>query len=204
MPGMNSIEGGRWDNLLRRFFNIKERGVAPSMAPEIVPIVNVEPPDDPTMPFLRDVRTMGAYEELAAVAAEFGQLELRNPTGSNAIITTQEIMLWGTAITGYEVRVQIETAEINQVTKALRDLRWDDGTGGLIQRSTGLFLSFTSPARYGIQVWGSRALGDTQVFMRDPIVLPPGYSVFAGVDAVNQIFGGGFVWSERPLEPSEL
>lgn len=204
----NAIEGGRWDNLLRRFFNIKERGVAPSMASEIVPVFAVEPPDDPTDDFLRDNRLMAAAEDVAAVAAEFGIWELRNPANSGMLVVVSQ--MWasarGDAIANFVlgIGVQLSSGEINAVTKGLRDLRWD-AAGALIQQSAADFLSYTDPAIPGVEIkrWsGPAAAGHFE--WNVPIIIPPLYSVFGYNRTANERFEGGVVWSERPFEPSEL
>jgi len=209
MPGINAIEGGRWDNFLRRFFNIKERGVAPSLAPEIVPIIGVEPNDDPTAYFLRSARLMAGSMDIAAVAAEFGIWELRNPVGSNTLVTVTQTWFTGrsnivTLLFG--VSVQLSSAEANITTKGLRDLRWDDGAGGQIQQSAAAFLEYNDPAIPGVLIkeFNGGATGQTHFEWNVPIVIPPGYSVFGTNRNVNERFIGGVVWWERPLEPSEL
>lgn len=204
---MNAIEGGRWDNLLRRFFSIKERGVAPSLAPEIVPVINVQDPNDPKNPFLLGERLMAATDEIAAVAAEFAIIELRNPVNSNAIVTMESAHAWtNAAAVGANLSVQLSSAEVNAVTKGLRDLRWDDGTGGLIQRSVADFLSYTDPALPGVLIATRRLRGAESpgADFNFPVVIPAGYSIFVTGDLVNTLYHLNIVWSERPVDRSEL
>lgn len=204
MAGMNSIEGGRWDNLLRKFFTIKERGVAPSLAPEIVPTIQVEPSDNPTFDFLRNTRLCGGRAQQGAVAANFSQIELRNPTGSETLVVVTRINTWSIADNSFGIRVGTNSAAGVPTGQGNRDLRWLSGNFGLIQRTVARILIDAVGAPLGFELWEMRALANVQVEFPEVIILPPGFSVFADIFTVNLLLNASFVWYERAVEAGEL
>ncbi len=206
MAGMNAIEGGRWDNLLRRFFSIKERGVAPSLAPEIVPYFGVEDAANPEFAFLRGVKlAAGDAQALAGGAGTNSQVELRNPAGSDTLITCLTVRLWGTTTSTFQVAVGTNGAVGVAASQGLRDLRWLDGDFANIQRVVGrVFTSNTLAALVGFRIADIRILAQVQDTFPWPLTVPPGFSVFGGNVGQNLLANVGFVWQERPIEQSEL
>lgn len=206
MPaGMNSIEGGRWDNLLRRYFTIKERGVAPSIAPEIVPYFPVEAADNPTFDFLRGVKLAAATIQQAPVAAEFSQVVLHNPAGSGTIITVIAMEGWLTVDGSVEFRLGFDLpAGGTGGPEVSRDTRWARGVTAALLRTVGVVERSTAVAHLGTLFNTHRVLTNTVGEFRHPVVLAPNGSAFIETAVVNILLNASFVWSERPVEDGEL
>lgn len=202
--GQNAIEGGRWDNLLRRFFTIKERGVAPEIASEIVPYFPVEAGDNPTFHFLRNERLGGATEQVAAVAAQFSSVELTNPPNSGTLVTVTSVELWSSVLGSLQIRLGVHDGLGAPGTIVLRDLRWLRGNVANIQRLTARVFRNNNAAHFGTLLGEARAIANTVIRYPEPIVLPPGFSVFGEQATVNTLVNGQFTWTERPIEPGEL
>lgn len=203
--GINSIEGGRWDNLLRRFFTIKERGVAPSMAPEIVPQFLVEPPDDATLYFLRGTKLATGGAQVANAAGVFGQLTLSNPTGSGTIVTVLAMEGASNVVETIMFRVGFLPggASVGQI-EVLRDTRWARGVAAGLVRTVATIELRNTAVHLGNLMNEKRTIANRVVEFRHPVVLNPGSAAHIENATVNVFLDASFVWIERPAEPGEL
>jgi len=103
VPGLNQIQGGRWDNLLRRFFPIKERSVAPVLAPELVGYVAVQEWED-DMFWARSEKLAYVTSGNVAVAAQRGHVQILNPAGSASLVMVEKVQVFSTAAVTFELR----------------------------------------------------------------------------------------------------
>jgi len=103
MPGLNQIQGGRWDNLLRRFFPIKERSIVPVLAPELVGYVAVQEWED-DMFWARSEKLAWVTSGNTAVAAQRGHVQILNPAGSSSLVMVEKVNIFSTAAVTFEMR----------------------------------------------------------------------------------------------------
>lgn len=202
-PVLNQISGGRWDNLLRRLFPIKETSIAPVLASELVGYVTVQE-WEPELFKLRDEALCIAFTQQTQVAAEFAHTQLRNPDDSGNIIVLERVHVGILDATNIEIAYNpIALTGSTVAASAFRDQRFSPTPN--IASTTGQ-PRFVSSA----VVLGTAAVGRIDMDLAQSIdvqldmVIPPGQSVVlrggstaAGIDVM-------WFWRERAAEPSEL
>lgn len=201
---VNQIQGGRWDNLLRRVFPIKDRSVAPVMASELVPIV-VAQEFEPEFYWPRDERMAFAFVRQAAVAAEISHVQLLNPAGSQSIIILDEVDLMSSvALLVNLVYLTGDLATVTTGPTGFRDQRFGavldtDLALGLVRRDT----SVGGQGGLVAQEW-RMGVANSPFTVKLNCVLPPGESVVFRTAVVNAVLEINMRWRERAAEPSEL
>lgn len=86
---MNDLQTDRWDRLMRRLFAMSQGVIAPTVAPEILPVFVIEPPNRPENEYLRLNRLYHTYDSQAAPGAGnyLTWAYLNNSTDRIAVIT---------------------------------------------------------------------------------------------------------------------
>jgi len=160
-----------------------------SISPEIVPVYVVERVE----PTATDRMAAGAFEE-AAVAGDFGHIELFNPVGSGVIVLIDRIE-GSTAVAGsFTVRVRNASVAANQGVAQWRDRR-------LPGRPVGQLGSLGAVAiATGDEIWiAAKAASTTLSLIEDfpVVILPPGNGCFFAFETANTALLGTFWWRER-------
>jgi len=203
MAGLNQIQGGRWDGFLRRIFPIKERSIAPVLAPELVGYVTVQEWEDDLF-WARDERLAWADIRLAGVASQFAHAQLLNPAGSDALVILEKIFV-DTSSTGV-VSIAALTGALPSGVRAAsspRDQRFQaiPSIGATVAQP----ITVSNVALLGSASNAEVITGDlfTHEFKLGTI-LPPGESVVIRNTQVNKILGVTWFWRERTAEGTEL
>jgi len=198
---MPEIQGGRWDQLLTRFFGLKGP-VAPGLSGEIVSTFPVNP-FSPELYRLLGWRLMFGRAAQGNVAAQFSHVNLRNDSTDHLIVVTG---VCGFTTSGATL---ISLARGNSavgvaVTVAARDGRVGVAiTAGSV---AGVLRSGTAAAITGTRGWeeASSAANVSALFADAlPVILFPNDSLIIWNETVNQTLYGSFAWQERPFEPGE-
>lgn len=143
-----------------------------------------------------------------AVAAEFAQVGIRNPTGSGKLVVLERMHLAQAAGLGgnqLEVRGRAQGAVTSSGAVSNRDLRHTK-TASFQDGLTTLGITNSAAARVGTQLHGfvigvNREWGGSYELN---IILPPGFEVFAGIPTVNLTISMCFIGRERAAFPEEL
>lgn len=200
---VNQIQGGRWDNLLRKIFPIKDRSVAPVLASELVPYVTVQEWEDELF-WARDERMAWGATNQPAVALRLSHVQLFNPAGSQTLITLDHIIV---AADGDQ---RIRVAYLNELLagfqneqSGFRDQRFSTTVNP--RETTGQLTRDDSLVAQGTQhVMELQLLTGTSETFALRAVIPPGSSVIIVSVAVNTNLDVNWLWRERAAEPSEL
>lgn len=203
---MNGINDWGINQFLQRRLNITDSPApAGTLAPEVMPVLQVAPPsqDDD---FLRGVRRCGGATGIAALAANFSIITLFNPTGSGILVLVDELILnsgsAGTNIECYIERVQLPTMATQG--SAVRDSRW-----GLGATRTAAILAGgqTATAPNIAWIWFGR-FAQSGIFPPSSYnigaVLTPGSMLILYPSLVNVAINATIFWRERIAQPSEL
>jgi len=204
---MNGINDGGINQFLQRRLNVTDTPApASTLAPEVMPVIEVQPPSQEDH-FLRGTRICGQGMNQAAVAANYSVVILENPANSRAIVLLDWILLNTSATDGF-VDCYLENSAnsipgIGAVGTGVLDGRWGLGTN----RSFAIFragLDPVAPAISWITFARLRWNGGNPYEVRLPITLSPGRVAMFRTDGVNQRLSMSLVWRERPGQPSEL
>ncbi len=194
------VQQTRWDRIVRRVTGSVGPGSRVSETiSELMPVLDIERVPAELL-LLGGTQICMGQTNTAAVVAQFSQSMIRNPLDSNTIITvTQAVVHSATA----QFARAGPTLNVFAVagTQAIRD-----GRVGLLQPPVGVVLSdsllVSGPLFFRFFLDGTQ-----DSVLKDPndlAVLAPGtaFSVSnTGTDADLQV---GWMWRERPAEPSEL
>lgn len=198
MSNPNTIQGGRWDEYLRRKFNLKGGTNTPELASEIMPTVSI--PFGLEDHFLLRERLMWGRGGLTSAAGEFPQLTLQNTNDSNTLVIIEGLYL-------SSIGVAVQASAVGNVSfggttnaQRVRDGRW----GSLASNNPGVckFREESVVAGTGV---ATIVLPPTfEGFFPLMVVLPPqDLSTFVVEGTVAQSnIGCTFVWREILLEPS--
>jgi len=83
---MNEIQSDRWDRWLRKLFDIRSGAVAPTLAPELVPTIAVEPEDRPENEYIREHRLYFSYATCGAIEGSYSFVFLVNDSDDRLVI----------------------------------------------------------------------------------------------------------------------
>lgn len=205
MAALNQIQGGRWDEVLRRLFSMKQGAVAPTVAAEIVSNIILEN-DRPENLALAGTRLWTIPRFQAAVAATFQMVQAFNPVGSGTLSIITSIKAWTSSgnrtFDAFLGDTALSTASLNAIRLDTR----------LINFAIGATFRPTTEGRHedaAASVAGSlivqlRPTSNTTLeLLERPVVLKPGTGVFVRPDTQNSILGITFQGYERALNPSE-
>jgi hypothetical protein len=83
---VNDIQVNRYDVYLRRLFDIKAGTIAGTVAPEIVPVLGLEPEARPENEYLRANRLFSIRATASAVAGEYSFVRVRNSSSDRVMV----------------------------------------------------------------------------------------------------------------------
>jgi len=200
---LNQIQSGRWDELLRRLFPVKDRTIAPVLASELVGQVVVQN-WEPELYVLRGERLAIGTATQTAVAAEFPHTQLFNPAGSGNLLIVDEIWLRSPSNLLYDLAFQdVVTVGFTNVGSSFRDTRL--GVASVVGTTVGVLSVDTNVALTGgatVGRYNSEGLRSSVV--KPKIILGPGTSLIVRGLTVNTTMSITYLWRERIAEPSEL
>jgi len=201
-----TINEGGGNQFLARRFNITDAfSPASTLAPEVMPVVQVYPPsqeDD----YLRGTRRCGASGRQQAVAANYAVATLSNPAGSGILVMLDEILVNdtanGMAIEHYLERVALPA--MGAVGSGVKDSRWPLPSSRT-QARFGIGVTPTAPNIAWIYFSRTMFWTNTPPIIQNAgIVIAPGSMYIAYVSFVNYTLDITLSWRERVAQPSEL
>jgi len=190
------------DQVLAKRLTTPGGAVAPTVAPELFPVLTLEN-DRPEWGYLKgEFRYFRALTPTAPAASS--HVILRNPANSSLIAVLERVT--GSTTAG---ALGISMAPIGNfatgaasATGVPRDGRYSAFAGGVFTRTSQLVV-FSADAALAAVAEGFRTVSTTLDFS-DPIILTPGFDLaIYGRTAAASILVN-LMWSERRAQPSEL
>lgn len=203
MAGLNQIQGGRWDNFLRKVFPIKERSIAPILAPELVGYVTVQE-WEPELFWARDERLGWGVTGRAAVVGEIAHVQLLNPIDSASLVIVEKIVF---DTTSAAIDLASNTGQITGAIRAAtapRDQRF--ATLPNIGATVAQLLNASNAAALGSAAY-LRILPTAtgiSIELEFSMIIPPGESLIIRNTGPTAALGVNIFWRERPAEATEL
>lgn len=202
---MPQIEGGRWDAIARKLFDISNPQAIPELADEVLPVFVVQN-WEPELYALRRERLCVGDSFLAGVAAQASQIGLSNPAGSNSLLIVEEITMNFPPDEFYAIRVVNEElldslGWVDQPT-AFRDFRW--GAVPAVGVTTGRVKNLNAAVPQGVaadEIFFDAA-ANSYVYKKSWI-LPPNSGLVVIPTPQNTIHRSAFTWRERVFNPQE-
>lgn len=197
MPEQNLIQRGELQQLLRYQFDIRDRSIAPTLAPDVQPVFII--PDIVGQPVFTRA---GWGASVAAVAAKFSAIGLLNPTGNAMLLLVDEVMVSAAAATTFTLTIQDQaTMAANFAALSQPPLSLDfrrgilpsgQGWGG--QANVAL-VAFNTPIAAQAKVAAS---GDPFRLWTpgSEITVGPGQALLVENETANQALTGQFRWRE--------
>ena len=198
---MNIIQGGRWDNLFRRYFGMKG---APAIAPEldatIQPVIVMQD-DAPELSLLKATRRYMTQGFQAAVAGQLSHIMLINPAGSG-VLAVVEFWQIANGPAAAHVAGAVANIALGVAGPAVQsvDLR-DPLTSATCQVRT---LAQVADNLVGNIFSRTTTASESFVNLKTPpgIVLPPGTG-WACRSTANVAAAANITWTERSMEAGE-
>jgi len=199
------IEGGRWDSIARKLFDISSPQAVPHLGDEIIPTFEIQN-WEPELYVLRKERLCVGSRFQINVAAQLSQIGITNPAGSNSLVIVQNILTSFPSNEFYAVRVVNEELLLSlgwaDSLTGFRDLRWGavPAIGVTTARVRGL--SSATPQGINVDEYFFDAGQNSFLYKRDWI-LPPNTGLVVIPTPQNTIHRSTFTWRERQFNPQE-
>lgn len=194
MPEIQTPEPGQ---KLQRLYSIPGNAPAPTLAPEIVPVVIIDDAtkDENPQAFSFPRPAIGALQ-LGASVGERNEYVLLALTGTNLLVTVHRIVISFTGQQNLELVFPTSLSGFVAVTtKAFRDTRLGGAPSAFLgdQQNAG--------TTAGPVVARQRVLGNTAVVIDGPFILSEGASIVVRGDSDNLAGEATFYWSETQQRP---
>jgi hypothetical protein len=204
MARFNEILAGRFNRALQKFTGIKGPASTPQLGTEIIPSITLFWGSENR--YLEGWQRFGTYQTVAALAANFSALQIRNPPNSANVIVLEKITVENTGAAANEFRLNFGVlAAANDLTAvpAGTVVRFD--ARGAPQSPTTV-TSGTATSIPTNPICAAVILPNTTwdyigTDIQELTVLPGDGVTLHG--PINYIFAGAMWWRERPLEESE-
>jgi len=157
----------------------------------------------PEWAFLRNEFLWWINPSQAAVAAEFAQVGIRNPSGSGMIVVVDRLCALASVSTQYELRIRAQGTIDATATPNARDTRLPQLASGLRTVS----MAHTEPAAtgpLGFLCASFEQHNEIGVMVPVDFVLSPGFELLVGPSVVNVLANVSFWGRERQAFPGEL
>lgn len=201
---MRSINLGRWSRRVERYFNMKGGGGLMDVETSIRAILPIFTGVEDI--YLEGWNRFSGAASVAANAANNGAVRLRNPTGSNAVIVIEQLLVSNAVATNSFFNVQQGLTNVDLTTTSTgfrNDARYTANSVGVISSQN------VTPANLGsgnaMLSVGANILGrDLIVYHDTQFTLLPGDAIQIVDNTQNEQVVVNFRWRERSLEASEL
>jgi len=201
------IEGGRWDGIARKLFNIAAPQSVPNLADEILPTFEIQN-WEPELYALRKERLLVGAADAGPVSAQFSHVAITNPNNSRTLVIVEDYM--GFSPNAGDVFLGIENEELTTslgwtlIQYGNRDFRWPGQAVISTVRSVARLVNLNAAVAQGttVQSWPVSGILSGPIAKR-PFVLPPNTGLIMRRDLVAQRVRGTFFWRERPFNPQE-
>lgn len=201
----NEILVGRFNRALQKLSAIKGEVPAPQMASEIMPVFPI--PLDVDFRYLESKHTFASANTQNGVAAQFGFVQLFNPTKSGILVVVTKAWCLPKLVADQPYfGFQANSSALGSVSSSVRlDARIGTNALPSATSNTGTVASFGSNVRLGQAQLTATSDRMIDFILTDATHVPvlPGDSVFIASNVVNTAFSAGFIWHERPLDEAE-
>jgi len=204
----NEILAGRFNRFLNKLFNMKGGPPAAQLQGDIGSTISFF--IGPETYFHQGWNMYGAFSSTAAVAAQFGAIQLRNPTASGVVAVILKAFFTNTVGAADQPYLQVgpritDLTTVNALTLARFDPRNTAAQSAMTPSSQTNAAQQTLGAT-ATKWQGALALNaSVDIINSDLQTFPllPGDVLLASSNIVNQALNFAFWWMERPLEDSE-
>jgi hypothetical protein len=185
---MNDIQVDRYDRRLRRLLDIRGGVVCPTLGPELIPVVDVEPGRPPENEYTRGESLFVQNAYVAALAANYSAVQLRNPSADRLIVIER-------ILASADCWMTMLAANIGNIatTPQARDWRY-------------IATAYPAGVLYAGQTLNAAASGWYQaasaVHLDLPWVITPSGRFTVQTHVVNTALSVSLAWRERLLEPA--
>lgn len=197
---MAEIQQTRYDKILRRVCGLIGPGAKVQDAlSELFPVIDVEDPPANLLA-LGGTRMAVGRSLQSSTAGQVNMSMLRNPGGSNMIITLTDVRFYSTTAQLIVCGPTLNTYTTQELTA------FTDGRLFGAQLPIGEVRHGLSPAA-GVDFWNDRAENTTFKVYAPPnavAVLTPGTAWSVSNTVVNTLLAVSYTWTERVAEESEL
>lgn len=202
MVQLNRISAGLLGTVFSRIFTLSDENAVQTVAPEIMPTTSPWERDEFWALTGGNLCGWGVY--VAAVAAQTGAAQLRNPTSSGMILIVERIQIEADAagVPAYQyVGMNLSSAMTtlgNAADSNHRDARRAPGNN-VIRGIAGRVTYGTDAALIVPQqtIWKPPRIID------QTWVIPPGFCLQIANSQANVAMAPGFLWREKPIVASE-
>lgn len=203
MTHLNQIQGGRWDEELRRTFSMKQGSVAPVLASEIVPAIILEN-DRPEGLALAATRLGMGSSIILASAGVFSQIQLFNPAGSGVLGVATRARMASNGASTLTLRLGNVALTNASLTATKADSRLIDFAIGASFRTSLEIRDVQAALTAGTVLSQMTALASTpRELLRGAIILKPGTGIYTTTSGNNLNNVTSYEWYERAINPSE-
>ena len=204
---MSQIEGGRWDGIARKLFNISAPVAVPNLSDEVIPTFEIQN-WEPELYVLRRERLLFGSTATGAVAGEFSHVGITNPPDSGVLIIIEQVelagvpdLIWFAAIEPEQLTTALGWTE---VAYGNRDFRWPGGAVPTATLATARFVSLNTAVAQGEIVSTGTINSDSSTLPRRfPVVLTPNTGLIFRPSAQAVQMRAAMFWRERPFNPQE-
>ena len=205
MPGaLNLIQGGRWDEALRRLFSMKQGAIAPVVAAELQPTIVLENDRGEHFALSNTRLATGCYQQ-NAVAGQYSMVQVMNPVDSGVLCVVTRMFAGSSSNTRMIARignVALTTHSQREVKADTRLINW--AVGATFRPTCQVRNEANAALVAGTPIAEGKTLALTTIeLIRAPIILKPGIGLYTTTEAQNQSNQTHFEWYERAINPSE-
>jgi len=210
MALFNEILTGRFNRALQKYLGMKGGPPSPQLSPDIQ--IGIGLPLGEEFRFLEQWYLFSVAQTVAAAAANFVQMRLRNPAGSNVVAVFTKVAIIAVSAGSRDLAIGAATTDLTTVNNTLIATR--DNRQGIQGGGSALVFSTAqnaAPARPGgglansfLGAYGANTVNDIMVKDTDEIVLVPGNALQITDLTPNITSGMCCWWRERALEEGEL
>jgi len=204
MAKYNEILAGRYNRFIQKLFSMKGPAPAPQLSSDIAMQMSFF--NGVENRYLESWNRWGVGLLLPALAAVIGNIRIRNPINSNALVVLEKILIGNVgAAQEIDVAHQASVADLNLFGTFSLDGR--QGPTGA-SASTCVVSQVQSNVNAFTNIIARPLLGaagnfDLILFEDQEIALLPGFALQIQSTVANQAITGTFAWRERFLEDSE-
>ena len=203
MALFNEILVGRLNRWVQKFYAIKSGSASLT---QLLPTIQTINPvfSGAEDRYLQAFIQQSVFFSVAAVAAQFGQCQIRNPLGSGVIVTVYQVVVSAGSADNPLLQV-INNRNVDfATTSALGSSMDNRASGSSVIASQGTAVAQVSG---GSASWGvNMGVGNQYNFLQNGSEVPilPGCCLVGQAGTVNQVTNWTMTFRVRPLESSEL
>jgi len=210
MAGFNEILTGRFNRYLQKLTQIKGSPPVPSLATEMMPTIPTEPPELPVENrYLAGIDQFWLAITTGVVAAQNSAVRLRNPVGSNTLVTIEWLGLSETVndlTAPYLIMHILSNSAVIDLPSSQNASTPIDGR--TVRKSTLIMSQNTNvgtpSGTFALQIpIAANGFFSLQLFEDMEIVMAPGTVIQFTTTVLNTQLQVSAKWRERFLEDSE-